>query len=36
MAVPQRKQVSHPKGHSVCWIGVINIEEMYQQYLPIS
>lgn len=23
-----------PKGHSVCWIGVTNIEELYHQYLP--
>jgi len=23
-----------PKGHSVCWIGVTNIEALYQQYLP--
>ncbi|HZS77847.1 MAG TPA: VOC family protein [Ktedonobacteraceae bacterium] len=23
-----------PKGRSVCWIGVTNIEELYQQYLP--
>jgi hypothetical protein len=22
------------EGHSVCWIGVTNIEELYQQYLP--
>ena len=22
-----------PKGHSVCWIGVTNIEVLYQQYL---
>jgi hypothetical protein len=22
------------KGHSVCWIGVTNIEALYQQYLP--
>jgi len=23
-----------PKSHSVCWIGVTNIEALYQQYLP--
>ena len=23
-----------PKGHSVCYIGVTNIEALYQQYLP--
>ena len=23
-----------PKGRSVCWIGVTNIEALYQQYLP--
>lgn len=23
-----------PKGHSVCWISVTNIEALYQQYLP--
>jgi hypothetical protein len=23
-----------PKGHAVCWIGVTNIEALYQQYLP--
>jgi len=23
-----------PKGHSVCWISVTNIEVLYQQYLP--
>jgi Glyoxalase/Bleomycin resistance protein/Dioxygenase superfamily len=23
-----------PKGHSVCWIGVTNIEALYQQCLP--
>ena len=23
-----------PKSHSVCWIGVTNIEAFYQQYLP--
>jgi hypothetical protein len=23
-----------PKGRSVCWIGVTNIEAQYQQYLP--
>ena len=22
------------EGHSVCWIGVTNIEALYQQYLP--
>jgi len=22
------------EGHSVCWIGVSNIEELYQQYVP--
>jgi hypothetical protein len=22
------------EGHRVCWIGVTNIEELYQQYLP--
>ena len=22
------------KGHSVCWIGVTNIEALYQQYVP--
>ena len=22
------------KGHSACWIGVTNIEALYQQYLP--
>lgn len=25
-----------PKGHSVCWIGVTNIEALYQQYLPTN
>jgi hypothetical protein len=24
------------KGHSVCWIGVTNIEALYQQYLPTN
>ena len=24
------------KGHSVCWIGVTNIEALYQHYLPIN
>jgi hypothetical protein len=24
------------KGHSVCWIGVTNIEVLYQQYLPTN
>src|SRR6266852_3322281 len=23
-----------PKGHSVCWMSVTNIEALYQQYLP--
>ncbi len=23
-----------PKGRSVCWIGVTNIEALYHQYLP--
>src|SRR5713226_9982869 len=23
-----------PKGRSVCWIGVTNIEALYQQYVP--
>ena len=25
-----------PKGHSVCWIGVTNIETLYQQYMPTN
>lgn len=25
-----------PKSHSVCWIGVTNIEALYQQYLPTN
>lgn len=25
-----------PKGHSVCWIGVTNIEALYQQYVPTN
>jgi len=25
-----------PKGHSVCWIDVTNIEALYQQYLPTN
>jgi catechol 2,3-dioxygenase-like lactoylglutathione lyase family enzyme len=25
-----------PKRHSVCWIGVTNIEALYQQYLPAN
>jgi hypothetical protein len=25
-----------PSGHSVCWIGVTNIEALYQQYLPTN
>jgi len=25
-----------PKGHSVCWIGVNNIDTLYQQYLPTN
>jgi len=25
-----------PKRHSVCWIGVINIEALYQEYLPTN
>jgi hypothetical protein len=25
-----------PKCHSVCWIGVTNIEKLYQQYLPTN
>src|SRR5437588_7494428 len=25
-----------PKDHSVCWIGVTNIEALYQQYLPTN
>lgn len=25
-----------PKSHSVCWIGVPNIEALYQQYLPTN
>src|SRR5947209_19195324 len=24
------------EGHRVCWIGVTNIEALYQQYLPTS
>jgi hypothetical protein len=25
-----------PKGHSVCWIGVTNIEALYEQYMPTN
>ena len=25
-----------PQGHSVCWIGVTNIEALYQQYVPTN
>lgn len=25
-----------PKGHSVCWIAVTNIDALYQQYLPTN
>ena len=25
-----------PKGHSVCWIDVSNIDDLYQQYLPTN
>jgi hypothetical protein len=25
-----------PKGHSVCWIAVTNIDTLYQQYLPTN
>ncbi len=25
-----------PKRHSVCWIGVTNIEALYQEYLPTN
>jgi hypothetical protein len=25
-----------PKSHSVCWIGVTNIEALYQEYLPTN
>lgn len=25
-----------PKGHSVCWIDVSNIDALYQQYLPTN
>jgi len=29
-------QNSQPKGHSVCWIAVTNIDALYQQYLPTN